>query len=228
MGTGRERPSSLPVGLRKWNWGAFIFSGGIGLLLFLLLSASCALKDRSDIVAEVSKYKITADEYRRTYQTALEYSKYLYQDKFNEAAALELKKKVLDEIIDQKAFLLAAQEADIKVTDEELKEAISQDPSFQKSGAFDREVYEKALQLNNLTPEKYEKSKREELVLEKMRERITSSVSLTDAEIKGADGDEAALAAILAQKKETAIKDYTQEFKKKLIIKVNRKLLDTL
>lgn len=184
--------------------------------------------DRSNIVAEVGKYKITGEEYWRTYDRMFNFYRDMYKDKFDQEMQkkLNLKEGVLYSLVDNRVLLIAAKENDITVTDDELNEAIKNEPAFMKSGSFDSEVYQNRLRLMRLTPEAYEAAKRQELTLAKMRRLVELSASIPSsdelAKISGTD-DQAAKAlqqAMVENAKATALRAYVEGVKRGLKIKL--------
>ena len=52
---------------------------------------------------------------------------------------------MLEELIQQRLLLQAAQELGLQVTDEELVQGIARNPAFQAAGQFNKNIYEQAL-----------------------------------------------------------------------------------
>ena len=191
------------------------------------------LSNGVEVVAEVGKYKITAEEYWKVYDGVYRFYRELYKDKFNEEMEknLKLKEKVLDQMINERVLLIAAQEEGIETSDEELQDAISRDPAFMKNGVFDKDVYLNRLKLSRMTPELFENLKRQELTLNKMRRMIELTVDVTDIDSAAlqASGNEQ-LASMLGQtmlndKKEKAMQSYIEGLKKQIKIKANKQLI---
>jgi len=189
--------------------------------------------DRSDVLAEVGKYKITTEEYWRTYDRVFRFYREIYKDKLDEEMEkkLNLKENVLDSMINEHVLLIAAKEAGIGITDEELQEAITHEPAFMRDGVFDKEVYLNRLRLSRITPEEFERSKRQELTLQKMRRLIelsadTSDMSPDSGQVSGDDQAAKMIReSMLNDNKEKAIKSYIEGFKKQIKIKINKQLL---
>ena len=186
-----------------------------------------------EIVAEVGRYKITADEYWKVYDGVYRFYRELYKEKFDDEMEknLKLKEKVLEQMVNERVLLIAAQEEEIQASDEELQDAITRDPAFMKNGVFDKEVYLNRLKLGRMTPELFENLKRQELTLNKMRRMIELAVDVTDMESAAlpASGNEQ-LATMLSQtmlndKKEKAIQAYVEGLKKQIKIKVNKQVI---
>jgi hypothetical protein len=185
------------------------------------------------VVAEVGKYKISAEDYWRTYDRAFRFYREIYKDKFDEdmAKKLNLKENVLNSMIDERVLLTAAQEAGIGVSDEELQETIEHEPAFMNNGAFSKEMYLNRLRLNRITPEEFERSQRRELIVTKMKNLIEVSAGVTDADLQSikTSGDEKAREminqAILSDLKNKALKSYVDGLKKSIKITIDEKLL---
>ena len=184
--------------------------------------------DRRDVVAEVGKYKITGEEYSRTYGRMFDFYRDMYKEKFDEEMQkkLNLKEGVLYSLVNNRVLLIAAKENGITVTDDELNEAIKNEPAFTKNGSFDMEVYQNRLRLMRLTPEAYEAAKKQELILAKMRRLIELSAPVPTGEelakISGQD-DQATKAlqeAMVENAKTTALRAYIEGVKKGLKIKL--------
>lgn len=186
-----------------------------------------------EILAEVGKYKITAEEYWKTYDKVFRFYREIYKDKFDEEMEkkMNLKEKVLDSMIDDRVLLTDTKEKGISISDEELQESIVQDPFFIKNGVFDKNVYLNRLRLNRITPEAYESSKRQELTLQKMRRLIELSIDLSDidSDLAKITGDKQVADMLREQmlndRKEKVVKSYIEGLKKHIKIKVNKQLI---
>lgn len=183
--------------------------------------------DRSKIVAEVGKYNISSEEYWRAYDRIFNFYRDMYKDKFDEEMQkkLKLKEGVLYSLVDNRVLLIAAKENDVAVTDDELNEAIKNEPAFMKNGSFDSEVYQNRLRLMRLTPEGYEAAKRQDLILTKMRRLIELSASIPAdelAKVTGSDEEstKALQEAMVDNAKATALRAYVEGVKRGLKIKI--------
>jgi peptidyl-prolyl cis-trans isomerase D len=183
------------------------------------------------VVAEVGQHKITAQEYWSTYDRTFKFYRDLYKEEFDEDMQdkLKLKETVLNSLIDSRVMLIAARQNGITVSDEELNDAIKNEPAFMQNGAFSSEVYQNRLRLMRLTPEAYESARRQELVIEKMSRLVAESVEVPGDALGTVSADEPTMKAIReAMKKETvnnALKAYVEGLKKEMKIKVNSDLI---
>ena len=183
------------------------------------------------IVAEVGKQKITQEEYYRAYDNAFKFYRNLYKEKFDEEMQkkLNLKDSVLDSLIGNRVLLLAAEENGIEVSDEELNEAITNEPAFMKNGVFDSQVYQNTLRLSRMTPELYEPMKRQELVIAKMSRLIELSANPPVMDLSGISAEDQTLKAmkdaLLNDARDKAVKSYINAYKKSLKVKEYRQLI---
>jgi SurA-like N-terminal domain len=188
---------------------------------------------KGEIVAEVGKHKITVQDYWRSYENVNRFYREIYKDKFDEAMEkkLNLKEKVLDSMIQEQVLLIAAKEEGVSISDEELQDAITHEPAFLRNGVFDKNVYQNRLRLMRITVEEYERSKRQELLLNKMRHLIELSVDVPDenTNLQKLSGDEKSInmlrEAMLSEKQEKAVSSYVEGLKKSMKIKVDTKLI---
>lgn len=186
-----------------------------------------------NIIAEVGKYKITTEEYWRTYEGISRFYREIYKDRFDEEMEkkMNLKDNVLDSMINERVLLIAAKKAGIGVSDEELQESIINEPAFMRNGVFDKDVYLNRLRLNRITPEAYESSKRQELTLKKMRRLIELSVDVIDINLSlgQVSGDEQVVKMIsesmLNNRKEKVVRSYIEGLKKQIKIRIHKQLI---
>lgn len=188
---------------------------------------------KGEIVAEIEKYKITAEDYWRTYDNVYRFYREIYKDKFDEKMEkeLNLKENVLNSMIDDYVLLIAAKEIGLKVSDQELQEAIAREPAFLKNGVFNKDIYLNRLRLSRITPEAYEEAKRKELILYKIKRLIELSVDISDIDFKlPQDSENKQMVEMLSQvmlnkTKDKAVKSFVEGYKKQLKIRVNRDLI---
>jgi len=201
------------------------------IISFIFWGVGTVDKSTAVHVAEVGKEKITVEEYSRAYDNAVDFYRNMYKEKFNEEMEknLKLREGALNSLIDEKALMITARSMGLTVSDEELEEAIRNEPGFMRNGVFDRDIYIRMLQINRLTPEYYENVKRYELMLVKMRRLIGEASDLTGAEIRQITGDEqtakALRQALLFEKRQKALRAYVEGIKKQMKIKVNTQLI---
>ncbi|MBI3802353.1 MAG: SurA N-terminal domain-containing protein [Nitrospirae bacterium] len=185
--------------------------------------------ENENTIAQVDRTPIHLEEYHRAYQNASNFYREIFQDKYDDK---DLRKRVIDELVDRKLWLREAQQMKLAVSDEELKRSITQLPGFQKEGKFDSDLYRRVLALEHYSPEGFERQHREELLIDKAKTLVKESVALTPTEEEEAkksnpanpDPDRAA-SDLLFQKKQRALNGYTLALRQKASINVKEELL---
>ena len=88
------------------------------------------------------------------------------------------------------AALAVAKDLHLTASDDEVREVIRRDPSFQENGAFNATRYELLLRENYLTPERFEASVRRGITLSKINRSILGGASwVSPMEMEGALND---------------------------------------
>lgn len=180
-------------------------------------------------VASIGDERISIDEYWRSFYNMADVYRNIYGDKFDDKMQDALKQTVLNSLVEERVLLVAAREAGITVSDAELREAIVNEPSFQRNGAFSSDVYQNTLRLNRLAPEYYEAVKRRELMIEKMKSLVHGAVDLSPAELAALPADEktggAVRKALLEKKREEALRSYVEGLKRQMRVTVSPELI---
>lgn len=203
----------------------------IVILTFIFWGVGPLDKPTVVAVAEIGDEKITIEEYWRTYERVKDFYRQIYKGQFDQAMEerLKLKETVLNGLIEERILLISAKEMGIKVTDQELQDAITTDSRFMRDGVFRKDVYLKTLQLNRLTPEVFEIAFRQQLTVQKMRMLIGSTVDVGAHDIGRPIQDNQRFnelrQILLSQKKERVVKSYVESMKSKLNVKINKDLI---
>lgn len=144
-------------------------------------------KDQQPLAAKVEDQPITMQEYQEALANLTDFYNKIYQGNVPPGFidSMKLDKAALDGLIERKMVMLAAKDLNIKVSDTEIADAVQNNSSFKDpDGGFSKDNYMEVLKLNNLTPQAYEKSLREDLTLEKFRKMVTDSVEITEDEVR--------------------------------------------
>jgi len=165
------------------SWLIKVILGAI-VVVFVLWGVGSWTSQRSGRVATVNGRTITIEDYRKTYKRLIDQVRQSFGNNANEELikSLQLEQKALDQLIDNMLMRQAAAEMDIRVSDEDLSQSIRSISAFQVAGVFDPRRYQVILNSNNLTPESFETSQRDALLIQKLNELITGSVKVSDQE----------------------------------------------
>ena len=189
-------------------------------------------------VANVGDLTVSRDEFRRVYENMYRLYKEKVPGEFKDEA---FKQFVIEQLVDNRLWLVAAKDMGVTVSDADLREMIVQIPDFQKNGAFDPELYQRLLAANHLTPAAFEAAQHQEVLINKARMIVRDSVALTPSEIsegqalmtrpqdsdpaKAATAKDRVLEDMLFQKQQRALAAYQESLKSKIPVKIHRELL---
>jgi len=125
-------------------------------------------------VAKVNSITIEWREYNDVFQNTIKQYQQALGPAFSEKMIeeLRLREKILDSLIEKILILQEAKGLGLSIPDEELREAIESIPAFQVSGQFDKRNYERFLRISRMTPEEFEQSQRENLLISKIMSLI--------------------------------------------------------
>jgi hypothetical protein len=203
----------------------------IVIITFIFWGVGGVDKSTSVSVAEIGKEKISVEEFWRTYERTRDAYREMYkgQNLDEIEKKLNLKKMVLDGMIDERVLLASAKDLGFAASDEELNHSVVNDPRFRRDGVFHKDIYLKTLALNRMTPDVYEGMLREQIAVDKLKRMIASSVDVTQADMADAPED-AAKAAMVKQmviynKRNAAIRSYVDGIKKRLDIKIRQEAI---
>jgi peptidyl-prolyl cis-trans isomerase D len=201
--------------------------GGVSIMItivFIFWGIGPQQNPSEAIVAEVEKSKITFSEYDRAYQIAYRRARDTYEDE-KQIENLNLRVAVLDELIDGRVLAFTADKSGVKVTEDEIRKAVMSEPAFQKDGLFNKEIYERRLKLNRMTPSVFESQLRNDLLLNKMRRLFGETAELGAEELSilesVKDNQGQFRNAFLTAKRNLAVKAYVEGLKRRLEITVN-------
>ena len=169
---------------------------GVLALLALTFVSFYAVLDRnqqnaSGEVASVNGTKITGREFEESYGRLLDFYRQVYQDRLSDDVLkqLNLKEAALESLIVRTVELQAARKAGLSVADPELLASIQARPEFQIGGQFDSRAYFEVLRNNRLTPQEFERSQQDALLLAKWQTLIEQSALVTEPEARQAFQD---------------------------------------
>jgi len=165
------------------SWMIKVLLGGVAIT-FISWGGYQYTSQRLSRVAVVNGETITIGEYNSAYKRLIEQVRQSFGNSLNDELlkSLQLDKKALDQLVDNILMRQAASELDIRVSDEDLSRSIRSISAFQEGGVFNPRRYQWVLNQNNLTPESFELSQRDALLVQKLTNFITGSVKVSDQE----------------------------------------------
>jgi len=154
---------------------------------FILWGGSSLIKEKKvNYAAKVNEVTIEWSQYSDAFQNTIKQYREALGPSFSEKMIeeLHLKEKILDNLIAKILILQEAKRLGLSIPDEELRETIESVQAFQVNGQFDKRNYERFLRINRMTPEQFEQSQREDLLLSRAVSLIKmNSGKVSDEEV---------------------------------------------
>lgn len=178
LGFMRKHARSSFIKLIFWMLIAVFIFWGVGVMV--------AGGDKVNVAAMVDGEPISAQTYARAHERMTRVYRELYKENINPQilAQLNLGQRALDDLVTEMLLKREAGRLGLQVTDDEVREAILDIPTFQDGARFDRTRYLNALRSSRITPAEFEESQRETLLVTKLEGLITDGLVASDQEVK--------------------------------------------
>ena len=151
------------------------------IIVFIFWGVGSFRTRRIPVLAYVNDEPIYYPQFITLYRQVIENYRRRFKN-FNEdwIKKLNLKQTVLNQLIERKLLMQEAKKAGLIVTDMELAQTIHH--LFQKEGQFDYKWYKEVLARYHYTPEEFENSIREDLIISKLIDMIQNLAHVSEAE----------------------------------------------
>ncbi len=161
-----------------------VFVGFIFLAWGMQVTGIGSPKD-PNAVARVGKTVITQAEFNDRYQPVYEQLSGETDGALSDDSVKDLRRQVLDSLIDDVLTFQTADRLGIRVSNEEVAESIRSDRYFMdQNQRFDKARYLKILEQIRQTPGQYEESQRRQLLLQKIQGLLLGATLTTPEEIR--------------------------------------------
>ena len=158
---------------------------GIIIIVFVFYFGSLRRQREAEALAFVKDKAISYLEYKKEYQKLLDTYRQRFKGTLTDdmLKALNLKKRALDNVINQAVLLAKAEEFNLDVSADEVRSTIFSYPAFQQNGVFDINLYHSMLRYNRLNPEDFEDMQRKVLIIGKIERLIKEATKVSDKEV---------------------------------------------
>ncbi|WP_088331750.1 SurA N-terminal domain-containing protein [Lacimicrobium sp. SS2-24] len=154
---------------------------GLVIITFALAGVGSYLNAKSDQpVASVNGEEIGQASLERAYQNERARMEQQYGDAFIDMMAdsdymRTFRRNLLDRLIAEKLVEQAAEELGLRVSDQQVKQAIIETPSFQIAGAFNNDRYQAVLRQNGLQPKDFRDILRQDMTRQQVVRAVLGS-----------------------------------------------------
>lgn len=176
LGVMRKYQKSIII---KIMFTLIILSFVIGFV-FIIMGRDEWGQSSTDYAVKVNGTKITFQELDQSYERIRRmFGTTLTPE---QEKMLGIKKLALDTLIDAAVIRNEAKHMGLKISKDEIASEIGKIPAFQRDGQFNFEQYQLVLRSARTTPDAFEKSFREDLLMSKARKAVEDKVTVSDDE----------------------------------------------
>jgi peptidyl-prolyl cis-trans isomerase D len=152
--------------------------------IFLIWGKGGKGLEGSDFAVKVDRTRISYNQFQKTYTNLRDMYRELYGKPITPELEklMGLKKMALDRLINATLIRNEADRMGLTVSNDEVVNAIAAIPAFQKDGVFNRQLYLQLLQDKRFTPQAFEESEKEDLLIKKTIRKIMDQAKVTDAD----------------------------------------------
>jgi len=207
----------------------FYFLFFLIILTFVFWGVGVNNKNQTKPLAVIDGQRISTEDYYRAVDRMDDVYRNAYGSKYDEKMRGDVRKQVLDNMIQEYVLAQAAVHSGLTATDAEVQQDITSDTKFQENGAFSPRLYRRLLSYNRTTPANYEASVRRSILVDKLRTLIEDAVFVSDDDLKKISGDpkvtETLKQTIIDQKKREAMSSYVNGLMRTMNVTINRDLV---
>lgn len=137
-------------------------------------------------LAEVNGELISYEQYRQSYNNLMDQYRQMYGGQLSDDALkiLRPREQALDQLVNRVLMLQEAHRLQIRVTEQEIADAIRRYPAFQANGVFDYNRYNRLLMQLRMTPEEFEGNQKDGLLLQKLMALVQDGVVVFEADAR--------------------------------------------
>lgn len=146
-----------------------------------------AAKGMDGIAAKIGDHRISEDQFLRELRSTEERFRSMYGQQYETfRRQMDVPTMTLQGMVDRTLLVQAAERMGLVVSDQEVLDKILSFPTFRKEdGTFvGTELYERILRSNQSSPDEFEASLRQEMVLERLHQSLSAGVVVTDDEVE--------------------------------------------
>jgi peptidyl-prolyl cis-trans isomerase D len=137
-------------------------------------------------VASVGDLKVSSQEYDNAIRSQLEQFRQRFGGQIDASImdSPEMRKGVLDQLIDQRLLDKTMKQGGLSVSDSRLRELIVSNPNFQENNQFSPALYERILKAQGMTPTSFEASLRTDAQRQQFLESVANTAIVAKSSVQ--------------------------------------------
>ena len=177
--------SKIRKNLRAFSLPLWIVAASFVGTIFLVWGKGSVSGPSANEVATVNGEGIKLSDFMREYNNTVNQLKAQLGENYRKIVSDEqLKALALQRLITRELLLQEAKREGLKVSDWAVAKAIEEILAFQENGKFSLKLYKEFLRARHLTPEVFENTVREDLLIQKLLTVVNNAPSVTKLEVE--------------------------------------------
>jgi peptidyl-prolyl cis-trans isomerase D len=137
-----------------------------------------------EVLATVGGQEILVSQFGKRYQDQLDALRQRFPGQADALAQqLNLRERVLNQMIDRVLLTRAAEEEGLQIPDEEIRQTVTGQQAFQVNGQFDYGTYQAVVRQNGMSPEIFETRMREDLLVQQYQQQLLMGIVVSPTEV---------------------------------------------
>jgi peptidyl-prolyl cis-trans isomerase D len=167
---------------RGWFMIAVI---AIIIIVFVLYFGAAKGGRSSSAIAVVDRRMISEAEFHQEYEKLMDTARLRLGAKLTPEILkkMDLKKKAYDDVLNRQIIIAKANDLNIQVSEEELRNTIMSLPALQTNGVFDERKYQQLLRYNRFSAGDFENLYKTDMIANKIESFVREGVKISDREI---------------------------------------------
>ena len=173
----RSREKSVKILL-----GVLLLLVAASMLIYLVpggLSGSGGFGTGTSVIATVGNEKVTEEDVERNIARIMQ-----GQVNLPKGLLAMYVPRIVEQLVEQKAMAYKAKEMGLTISDNELGDAIEAGFAPQMGGPFDKDLYQKTLAQQGMTPAAFESEQRDSMLAERLENLERQSLLVSDADAR--------------------------------------------
>ncbi len=178
--------------------------------IFLVWGRGSTGPARENVVVQIGDTAVSYEYFLKEIDRYNQMLRNMYGERYQDMMDRDtIEKLAVKGIIEENIMLREAEKHGFKANEDEIFQTIRSTPAFQENGRFSLDRYRRILSMSRLSPSEYEESVRNQIIVNQIRDTVTSTVVLSEKEIINEfhrRNDKAEIKAVLVK-----VSDYEEE-----------------
>jgi peptidyl-prolyl cis-trans isomerase D len=164
------------------SWLIKVLLGTI-IVVFVFFYGWGYMERKAGLIASINGTNISIKSYEEYYRNLLENFRNRGNKNPSEEILKDLRQVAFDNMVQRILIIQEAEQLNLSVTLDEIKDHVRRLPEFQRNGQFDRGLYLRILKLSRISANEFEVEQKNQIIITKLQNLIMDNVKVSDQEV---------------------------------------------